>query len=400
MRQLGHLKKEIINRLWHWPKSFLAFLFFGPKKQKIKIIGVCSTKGKTTTSYLIAKISEKAGYGVALISTAIIKIKDKEILNNLKMTTPSAFYLYRFISQALKAGCQYLVLEISSHAIKQHRIFGLKIDFLVITNLSPDHLEYHLHKEDYFLSHKRLANKKGVQKILINGNDPFIRQIKFKNEVIDFSANKELKDRLISLDRPLMGDFNLENYLAASQLALELKIPWPVIEKTIREVKNVAGRLESIDLGQDFKVIVDYAHSPASLQALFSVIKNQSPKRIITVFGACGERDPSQRPKMGEILGQNSQVVIITTDDPYREDPEIISQQVMEGLKNYPEIVVFKIPNRFEAIEKAIKMAKTGDWVLVLGKGAEQFQVVKNKKIPWDDREICKKILLNLKDRS
>ena len=400
MNSFRFIKNQLTNWFWHWPKSFLAFSFVGPKRKKIKIIGVSGTKGKTTTSYLMAKILEKAGYNVALICTAVIKIKNNEWLNNLKMTTPSVGYLYRFIRRAVKEKCQYLVLEISSHAIKQYRIFGLKIDYLILTNLTPDHLEYHRTSQDYLFSHQKLANQKSIQQVVINGQDPFINQLKFKNPIIDFSRNEELKNQIIALKPPLLGKFNLENYLAASQLALTFKISWEKIKEAINEVKTVPGRLELIDLGQDFKVMVDYAHSPPSLLALFSVIKELNPQRIIVVFGACGERDKSQRPIMGEILAQNAQIIIITNDDPYHEDPELIAEGVLEGIKKHPAIEVFKILDRRSAIKKALTLARKGDWVLILGKGAEQFQIIKNKKIPWDDRQVVKEIWKEIKEKS
>jgi len=209
-----------------------------------------------------------------------------------------------------------------------------------------------------------------------------------------------LKNQIIALKPPLLGKFNLENYLAASQLALTLKISWEKIKEAINEVKTVPGRLELIDLGQDFKVMVDYAHSPPSLLALFSVIKELNPQRIIVVFGACGERDKSQRPIMGEILAQNAQIIIITNDDPYHEDPELIAEGVLEGIKKHPAIEVFKILDRRSAIKKALTLARKEDWVLILGKGAEQFQIIKNKKIPWDDRQVVKEIWKEIKEKS
>lgn len=415
------LKKFIPHKLviffWHWPRAFLANIFFGFPARNFFVIGVAGSKGKTTTSILIAKILEKAQKKVALFTTALTKINEIEELNKVKFTTPSPFYLQKFIARAKKRGANFLILETTSHALAQFRVWGIPFKIVVFTNLVPDHLDYHKKKEEYIKIHQKMLP--ASQYLVLNADDPnseYFANLDLKHlkkiffginqkrdifaENISFQENKtlfEVKNQRerFKIEMPLVGKFNLYNALSAIAVSLILKIDSSLIKEILRDINQIPGRLERINCGQDFEVIVDYAHSPDSLKNLFDGISLFSKKKIITVFGACGQRDKTTRPLMGSIIDKNSDVIIITNDDPYGENPEKIAQGVISGIKNKTlGKNLFKILDRKEAIKKAISLAEKGDLVLILGKGAEQWQIFKDKKIPWDDRKIAKEILL------
>jgi UDP-N-acetylmuramoyl-L-alanyl-D-glutamate--2,6-diaminopimelate ligase len=402
---------------WHFPRAFLVAALSGFPAKNLKLIGVAGTKGKTTTCHLISQILERADKKVAMISTTLIKITQREELNKIKMTTPSPFFLQRFIKKAVMTGCEYLVLETSSHALTQYRLFGIPFEIVVLTNMMPDHLDYHKTKEGYVRSHQKMFSRR-LKYLILNADDPnlaeFFKMPLFSGQKILYSLEKSetiaAKNILFNLESssflvktpkeslemnlPLLGRFNIYNALASIAVAFSQNIPLKTVRKTLKEFKGAPGRMEKIDGGQDFEVIVDYAHSPDSLISLFEAISPLKKNHIITVFGACGERDASQRPRMGEIISQNSDYVIITNDDPYSEDPEKIANEVMLGIKNKNfSQNLWKILDRKSAIEKAISLAQKDDLVLILGKGAEQWQVFKDKKIPWDDRKIAKEII-------
>ncbi len=413
-------EKQLIF-LWHYPKAILASLFYNFPAKKLFVIGVAGTKGKTTTCHLISHILEKAGKKTAMFSTALLKIGEQEKLNNLKMTTPPPFFLQRFIKEAVGAGCQYLVLETSSHALEQGRIFGIPLKIVVLTNMMPDHLDYHRTAKAYSICHKKMLSRE-LQFLILNADDPnlneflkadfpFGKKIKYslqesgaviaKNILFNHQGSSFLvrtSKNSFQINLSLLGKFNLYNALASIAVGLSLNIDSEIIKKAVEEFRGAPGRVEQINCGQNFQVIVDYAHSPDSLNNLFKVFTCLKKGKVITLFGACGERDASQRQAMGKIIEQNSDYIIITNDDPYGEAPEKIAKEVMSGIKNKNSGRNFwKILDRKSAIKKAIFLAKSDDIVLILGKGAEQWQVFKNKKIPWDDREKVREVLQTLR---
>lgn len=412
---------KIIIFLWHFPQALLANLIYQFPARNLYVIGVAGSKGKTTTAILLSKILEESGKEVAMFTTALLKIKELEELNKVKFTTPSPFYLQRFIFRAKKMGCKYLVLETTSHALSQFRVFGIPFKAVLITNLVPDHLDYHKTPQNYIITHQKMISR-NLEHLILNADDPnseyffglpiknakklfygienkkevFASDIVFNQKETIF--NLKIQEEQIKITLPLLGKFNLYNALSAGAGATALSINLSQIKNALENIKQIPGRLEKINCGQDFEVIVDYAHSPDSLKKLFEAVSFLKTGRVITVFGACGERDEKVRPEMGKIIDDNSDIAIITNDDPYNEEPEKIAKQVISGIKNkiFGENF-FKILERREAIKKAISLAQKNDIVLILGKGAEQWQVFKDKKIPWDDRKIVKEILQNSK---
>lgn len=384
--------ESLIRSLWHAPRawSFAALNRFPGKK--LIVIAVAGTKGKTTTAYLTAELLRQAGHRVALLSTAALRIGDDEQLNPYKMTSPSPQIVQRFLADAVNAHCNYAVVEVSSHAITQHRFAGVPFSYAIITNLASDHLEYHATTEEYQEVHRQLITPE-LKALIVNGDDPNCAIVRGQARVERiFETGDEIAQQMQELELTLPGDYNFKNAHAAATLADELQVPWSVVSKALQGPLPVPGRFEKITVDTGTTTIVDYAHSPESLEAFFAAASPLKKKgKLITVYGACGERDPHVRPAMGASLDRWSDIVIITNDDPYGEDPEEIATQVIGGITNKKwEETLFKILDRRQAIAQALRIADKHDIVAVLGKGAEQYQVVGEVRRPWDDRKVVR----------
>jgi len=424
--------------LWtHKIRGQLAARYYGYPAKKMVVIGVTGTNGKTTTVNLIAKILEEAGFKVGLASTINFKIGNKEWINKTKMTTLSPFVLQKMLSKMVKAGCEYAIIETTSHALTQYRVWGISYDVAVLTNITPEHIEYHGSFEKYqktkarlFESLKKSFHKPGVKKIsILPQADPSFSV--FKDIPADIKLtyriggqprdSQEIVARRIYLDMngssfevatpygdiqiklKLPGRFNIMNALAALAVGVSQNISLSKIQKALEKVEMVPGRMEKIDEGQDFSVIVDFAHTPDALQKIFETIKPVARGRIISVLGATGERDKFKRPILGALAGKYADLVYVTNEDPYHEDPQKIIDAVAAGVsrgkkeKMIEGVNYFRILDRAEAIERAIKVAKKDDVVIITGKGGEHTMAVGDKKIPWDDGEIARKVLKKLK---
>lgn len=391
----GILPERLILGLFHRPRAWLVALWYGFPARRIAVIAVAGTKGKTTTAYLIAELLRQAGHPVALMTTAAVRIGDVEQMNTFKMTTPSAWTLQQFFRDAVRAQCTYAVLEVSSHAIMQYRLVGVPVRYAVLTNLAPDHLEYHRTAEEYQAVHRGLITR-ALEVFVVNADDPHTAIVRglARHERV-YRLTDELATHLHTLELTLPGDFNFSNCLAAATIADELHVPLPTIDRTLTGPIVVPGRFERIPDTNGVTVFVDYAHSPESLEAFFGAVKQVKHQRIITVFGACGERDPLMRPIMGKIIDAASDIVIVTNDDPYGEDPDQIADQLLSGITTKQrDTTLFRILDRRAAIERAASLATAGDVVLVLGKGAEQFQVFADERRPWDDRTVVRDVFV------
>ena len=407
--------------LTHKFRAVLAALVYGFPGKKIRAIGVAGTKGKTTTVNMIAKILEEGGYKVAMLSTANFQIGEKKWLNDVKLTTTSPFYFQKFLAKAVKEKCGYVIVEISSHGLVQYRHLGVPYKTVVLTNMMSDHLDYHKTYANYKNSHHALLTK-NLENLIINYDDEDLRSFlefeKVKKYAFSLKGYKEisgikliravdmvLKEKetefniktdkgQMAVRSSLIGEFNIYNSLAATAVGLAENIKPIAIKKALESIENIPGRLEKIDEGQNFKVIVDYAHSPDSLKKVYEAVKPYVKNKIIAVLGGTGDRDKTYRAKIGALAEEYADIVIITNEDPYSEDPEDIMDQVMSGIKNKElNKNLFRISDRKEAIKKAINMAERDDLVMITGKGAEQFMIYGEKKIPWDDREIAKEAL-------
>ncbi len=445
------IKKAIPRRLIllsHKLRAIIAAFFYRFPGKKIRVIGVSGTKGKTTTTNLIAHILEEAGFKVAMFSTANMRMVGEESLNMLKLTTPSPFFLSKFLRDAVEKKCDCAVLEVSSHAISQHRLYGIDFKTVVITNLMPDHLDYHKNADEYRDIHLKMFRNK-TEAVIINGEEE--ESLKFKSQIsprlrsgqanlksqnfkiITFGLgdNNDLQAYDVKLNSGMVkfkvkyhassaeiisddarwsregisrkdfvlnipGQFSVYNALAAIALGASEVIEPGIINKALAGVSGVPGRLERIKVNpaQDFEVIVDYAHSPDSLKTVYEAVKPYVKNRLIAVLGGTGDRDKTYRVKAGMLADQFADIIVITNEDPYSENPEDIIEQVLSGIKN--KILgrnLFRILDRKKAIKYAIDLAQKGDTVLITGKGSEQFMVWRDKMIPWDDRKFAREAL-------
>ncbi|NQU83984.1 MAG: UDP-N-acetylmuramoyl-L-alanyl-D-glutamate--2,6-diaminopimelate ligase [Parcubacteria group bacterium] len=400
-RVIKRLLPKFVIRLYHWKMAVIGAFLFGHPSREMIVIGVTGTKGKSTTSYFIAKILEEAGYKVGLTSTAIFKVGKKEWLNPTKMTMLGRLGLQKLLKDMVQAGCRYVVVETSSEGILQSRHIGIDYDVAVFTNLTPEHLESHGGFENYKKAkgklfarlskgRKKKLDGKLVPKIIVANADD-----KHAEYFLKFKADEKIKFGFENLgfDLSIPGKMNVYNALASIAVTKALGVDKKIAKSALQKIKTVPGRMEFIEEGQNFQVIVDYAHEVESFKKLYEVVDGIPHKKVIHVFGATGGgRDKSRRSKMGKIASENADTVIITTDDPYDEDPAKISEDVIVGIKNKEKTL--NIVDRKEAIEKAIKLAEKDDIVLITGKGCEQAMcVARGKKIPWDDRKIIKQFL-------
>jgi UDP-N-acetylmuramoyl-L-alanyl-D-glutamate--2,6-diaminopimelate ligase len=378
----------LVDACWHFPRAVLAHILYGFPSRRLVCIAVAGTKGKTSTAYFLHDILQHTGTETALFSTAGGKIKNSEFLNTWKMTTPSPFALQHFLARARRMGCTHTVIEVSSHALRQHRVWGIPFTIVVITNLDSDHLEYHATANEYRTLHTQLPSPH-TRTIIINAADRHSALFSSDKRTISFSHTDALQSCIKKLGQ-WWAPLQTQNIVAAWSAAQALNKNDQDICDGLMDVSAPPGRFEEIRADQQFKVIVDYAHSPESLSYFFSHIRPLVRGRLIVVFGACGDRDASKRPVMGALLETYADHIVLTTDDPYSEDPKDIARQVAAGIKNNTPSIIL---DRKEAIAHALSYARGDDCVCILGKGAEQLQIFKNKKIPWDDRAIARECL-------
>jgi UDP-N-acetylmuramyl-tripeptide synthetase len=392
----------------------LAVEFYGAPSPRIKVIGITGTNGKTTVSYLIEAILKEANFQPAVIGTINYRFKDKIFPS--KNTTPGPVELQALLADMLKEGIGYAVIEVSSHALQQDRTEGIDFCSAIFTNLSQDHLDYHGTMENYFQAKARLfKNIAPGAFIIINNDDKFAgrikelvsaqvitygiknsadvmaEEIKFNLEHTDFLLVTS-KERLI-LRSKLIGCHNIYNILAAVSWAVKEGIGCSIIKSAIEGFHCVPGRLQKIDFKGDFKVFVDYAHTEDALGNVITALRNLASKGIIVVFGCGGERDKTKRPKMGALVTELADFAIITNDNPRSEDPQGIIEDIKKGIKEENFCVV---PERREAIKKALNMARTGDIVLIAGKGHEAYQILKDRTVDFDDCQVVKECLRSM----
>lgn len=388
------ISQKLIDKLWHTPRAIVASIFFGFPAKSLTCIAVAGTKGKTSTAYFLYQILKESGLKTALFSTALVSLPGDETLNAWKMTTPDPFSLQHFLRSAVKSGCTHAVIEVSSHALKQNRVWGITFPVAVITNLIPDHLDYHKTASDYINTHRALVTPH-LQSLIINGGDPSSKFFATLPSALDYSKNSDCEENIVSL--PIWwAPLQKGNICAAIMAAQALNIPEEKISRALPALISPPGRFEEIVERQNFRVIVDYAHSPESLTYFFEGIKPLTKGSLIAVFGACGDRDKTVRSTMGSILERYADHTFLTTDDPYSENPEDIADMVENGFSNKKKMT--RILDRKTAIQTALSMAKTGDCVCILGKGAEQWQIFRDKKIPWDDRMVVREILTHAQE--
>jgi UDP-N-acetylmuramoyl-L-alanyl-D-glutamate--2,6-diaminopimelate ligase len=392
--------KEILKKFlpsfvlsfYHFILAFLGALIYGFPSKKLILIGVTGTNGKTTTTEMIASIFEKAGKKIALLNSIRFKIGEKEEINKLRMTMPGRFFIQRFLKKAVKEGCEYAILEVTSEGIKQHRHRFLDFKVAVFTNLAPEHIEAHGSFEKYREAKgKFFQTTKEIHVINVEDkNSDYFLKFPAKRKITYGLKTGDINLENTKLKLKIPGEFNIYNALAAISVAISQGIDKDFAIKVLEEFRGVPGRMEEV-ISKPFKVIVDYAFTPNALEKVYQTLKNsnfQLPNsKLICVLGACGGgRDKWKRPVLGELAAKYCDEVIITNEDPYDEDPWQIIEQVASGTKGKAR----KILDRREAIRTALKLAKEGDIVVITGKGCEPSIVIKGKKIPWDDRKVVR----------
>jgi len=394
------LKKFIPSFLISWYHFLFAFfgaiLYRFPSK-KLKIIGITGTNGKTTTIEMISRMLEEANFKVASLSSIKFKIGEKEWPNTLKMTMPGRFKIQKFLRQAVDAGCQYAVLEVTSEGIKQHRHRFIDFDIAVFTNLTPEHIEAHGSFENYRQAKGKLFQAtKNIHIINIDDeNAEYFLQFPAKKRYT-YGLNKgDINTQNTQFKLKLIGNFNIYNALAAISVGISQGVNSKICKLAVEKVEGIPGRMEEV-ISEPFKVFVDYAFTPNALEKVYQTLKPLNNK-MICVLGSCGGgRDKWKRPVLGKIAAKYCDEVIVTNEDPYDENPLKIMEDVASGFSQIPNSK-FQIPkyekilDRREAIRKSLELAKPGDTVIITGKGCEPWIcVAKGKKIPWDDRQVVK----------
>jgi UDP-N-acetylmuramoyl-L-alanyl-D-glutamate--2,6-diaminopimelate ligase len=390
-------------------------VFFGLPDLHLKLIGITGTNGKTTTAFLVDSIFRAAGIRAGLFGTIEYRVGDRAL--PAVNTTPESLDLWSYFAQTVDAGGTGVVMEVSSHALAQERVWGFPYSVAVFTNLTRDHLDYHVDFEHYFAAKRRLFEGLGTpppQWAVVNVDDPWGRKLldvpctnrltygmnsdaQVKPKRLDHRQNC-LEGTLVTpagkvqLASSLVGRANLQNILAATAASIAYGIPLEKIEKGLEDLKVVPGRFERIDEGQPFLVIVDYAHTDDALRNVLSAARELTRRRLIVVFGCGGERDRAKRPLMGEAAGVLSDLAVLTSDNPRGEDPLLIMSDALVGLQKTGNPCWAEV-DREIAIRKALEEAREGDVVVLAGKGHEAYQILKDRTIPFDDREVARRVL-------
>jgi UDP-N-acetylmuramoyl-L-alanyl-D-glutamate--2,6-diaminopimelate ligase len=391
----------------------LAARFNGDPTGELRVVGVTGTNGKTTTAFLVREILRAADYSCGLLGTVkqIVGGVEKEV----ERTTPEAIELQKTFRQMLEGGDEACAMEVSSHAMALHRADAIHFEVAIFTNLTQDHLDFHADMEDYFLAKRKLFEAEGTKVRIVNVDDPYGRRLASEFECLTFSAEGAEADYSaadvsfdasaanfsvgeLQLRTGLPGHFNVANALGALAAAEAMGVGPEIAVAGLAKAARVPGRFEPIDEGQGFSVLVDYAHTPDSLENVLRAARRLTSGKLISVFGAGGDRDRDKRPKMGRAGAELSDLAVITSDNPRSEDPEAIVAEVAggaEGVTDAGELAI--VVDRREAISLALGRAEPGDTVVIAGKGHEQGQEFEDgQKVPFDDREVAREELWKL----
>lgn len=402
--------------------GLLASRFYGEPSSQIRMIGVTGTNGKTTTTYVCKALLEALGRRVGMIGTVAYQIGAESFAAS--HTTPGALELQQLLAKMVAGGCAAAVMEVSSHALAQDRVAGCEYDVAVFSNLTQDHLDFHQTMEEYFQAKLRLftgltGTNKPNKRAILNVDDPMGQRIKelcpASAWTYALKAKADLRAEQVRLslggttftastpagtfpvESHLVGEHNVYNLLSAIGVALHEGATPNQVREAVGRVTNVPGRFERVMAGQAFTVVVDYAHTEDALVRLLTAAEALKTGRIITVFGCGGDRDRGKRPKMGKAAVRYSDVVVLTSDNPRTEDPLSIMQEVetgvAEALRERPHVEYWKVADRREAIQAAVRAARVGDMVLIAGKGHEDYQIVGTQKLHFDDREVAREAI-------
>jgi len=390
---------------------------YGYPARGLKVIAVTGTNGKTTTINYINAILKAAGHKTAMFSTALIEVDGKSQLNDLNATVGTTARMQQFFRDAKKAKVDYVVLEITSHALHQHKLDGVPVEAAIMTNLTQDHLDYHK-TMDAYAEAKAILFKLEPRYIVLNHDDEWFEYYdKFEagEQKMTYGEHEEAEAHIervklykkgseadvvfdhqtkLELATHLPGKFNVSNMTAAATISYLLGVSVNDIIGGIADLEKIPGRFERVEIDKAFEVVVDYAHTPDALEKLLETAQSITKNRVILVFGACGDRDMGKRPIMGEIAARLADRIIVTDEESYNEEPQSIRKSIIQGIEDAgASAKMTEIADRREAIAKALSIATKGDMILVTGMGHEQYRIVDGKRMPWNDVAVVKESL-------
>lgn len=397
---ISRFKQELINHFWHFPQAFLAYWRRGRPANRLTTIGVTGTDGKTTTASLIWHILTENNRKAGLITSIRAETGTRQETTGLHVTTPKAAKMQKLLAKMVKNDLEYAVVESTSHGFDQYRLWGSNFSLGIFTNITREHLDYHQTYQHYLQAKARLIHQTPV--IILNRDDQAFPQLekiahRLERKIITYGRdnNAQVNPAQYPFASQLPGQYNQSNCLAAIAACRQLGLNKTPIAKAVKSFTPPPGRLEKVDSQQDFRIFIDFAHTPNALRSVLTQLKEQYPTgRLITVFGCAGERDPYKRPEMGKIASQLADFIVLTAEDPRREDLTDIMQAIKAGFVGQPDYKV--VEDRTEAITFALQEAKPGDTVVICGKGHEQSMCFGTKEYPWSDRKAVTKALKTL----
>lgn len=398
---------------------------YGHPARGLRVIAVTGTNGKTTTLNFVNEILKEAGHKTAMFTTAIIEIDGHRTLNDLNATVASTARMQQFFRDAKKAGVDFVLLEITSHALHQHKLDDVPIEVAIMTNLTQDHLDYHKTMQSYASAKGKLFQR-DPKFIVLNRDDEwfeFFDQYRAVNQKITYGQHSEAEAHIekvklykkgtevaatidhqtkLELATALPGEFNAYNMMAAVSAAYVLGVSLKDIVEGVANLEDIPGRFERPVEDAPYDVVVDYAHTPDALEKILQTAREITKNRVLLVFGATGDRDKSKRPIMGEIAANNADRIFLTDEESYNEDPSAIRSDIYQGIEAVRggSTKTTEIADRREAISKALSIAKPGDTILITGMGHEVFRIVKGEKIPWNDSDVVREILQTNKNKN
>lgn len=389
--------------------------------RQLRVIAVTGTNGKTTTANYLNEILKTQGYRTALFTTAVIEIAGVQTLNELNATVASTAHMQEFFRDAKNAGVDFVILEITSHSLMQHKLDGVPIECAIMTNLTQDHLDYHGTMEAYAAAKGRLFAKR-PRYIVLNHDDEwfsYFDEFEASEQKITYGTDAAAEARIsqvklykkgsearviidhqtqLELATALPGKFNVYNMTAAAAAGYLFHVDLEAIAEGIANLEAIPGRFERVEVEKPYDVVVDYAHTPDALEQLLEATKSITKNRVILVFGATGDRDKGKRPIMGEIAARLADRIILTDEESYNEDPVQIRQMVMEGIVSAGgEAKTEEIDDRRDAIAKALKIARKNDTILITGMGHERFRIIGGERLPWNDADVVRELVTKKK---
>lgn len=409
---------RVLEEVYRRGRGYGVAARYGFPTRGMRVIAITGTNGKTTTANYLNEVLKSAGKRTALFSTAIIEINGDRKINDLNATVALTAQMQSFFREAKRAGVDFVILEITAHALQQHKLDTVKVECAIMTNFTQDHLDYFKTMENYAAAKAKMFQGK-PRLIVLNRDDEWFDYFnqyeaseakmtygtdeKAECRILKANLHKDQSEFTVTFDHQtrldfitaLAGKFNVYNASAAITAAYLLHIDLDHIQRGITSLKAVPGRLEHVPVNKPYDVIVDYAHTPDALEKLLDSLKALTKDgRLILVFGATGDRDQLKRPIMGSIAAKFADKIFLTDEESYNEDPAVIRKMVMKGIEQAKGAVrTEEVPDRREAIAKALSIARPKDTVVITGMGHEQFRIENGKKIPWNDAEVVKEIL-------